>query len=167
MIGFILGTTIFWIYGLLVNSETFLMDHFRYHIVNRILHKNVLGYGGYPTVGDLWNNFLSKSFLIISIPLTLSFVFRKDYRGSPEQLLPIWFITGALTFSIVDWREITHLALIILPLIISVVIFISRQKWLIRFLLIGAVAFVVINNSLFLWKSLQDFSLITSKLGWN
>ncbi|OGQ77592.1 MAG: hypothetical protein A3F90_06435 [Deltaproteobacteria bacterium RIFCSPLOWO2_12_FULL_60_19] len=124
--GFALGAALFWVYGWSINPAQFLEDHFRTHLLDRIIHHNPLGYGGYPGVARLWIEFWQHTgYLLLPIgvlSLVLAVVSQRESNShsSPVAgLLAVYILIAAVVFSWVDWRMTKHLMLIALPLHIA------------------------------------------------
>ncbi|MBP2674264.1 MAG: hypothetical protein H6Q84_1104 [Deltaproteobacteria bacterium] len=127
--GFAAGTAVFWAYGLAINPEEFFRDHVHNHLVDRILHHNPLGYGGYPGLAGLWAEFwVHSGYLLLPLGIVslgaLCFGGRMmNIRGSGWRgtagLWCIWTLVIALVFSVVDWRQSKHLAPMAMPLMLA------------------------------------------------
>jgi hypothetical protein len=172
--GFFSGTLAFWAYGLLVNAGEFIRDHLRYHILDRITHAVDLGYYGYPSAGRLWLEFNYSTgfvFLLAAVPSALYLL--KDFRKKGS-LLPLWFLTGAVAFSLVDWRQTKHLMLVLLPLLLAAVAFAAgstRKEKPLRARLAGyaaaaALVFVFARNIWVLCRLSADFNFLKLTGGW-
>lgn len=153
--GFIAGIFLFLIYGIGIDAKTFYRDHIRYHLWDRIFHINSLGYGGYPSIAGLWKIFgyeLGYPFFPLAL-CALLFSFRRDREiDTRETILSFWFLTGAIAFSVVDWRDAAHLVFIIAPAIITACAFISRQKFDIKLWLVFFLCYALIRNIWFILK---------------
>lgn len=121
--GFLSGTGLFWLYGFSIDKNQFLSDHVFYHIINRALHINQLGYGGYPSLLLLWNQFVNTYgvyICIISLISLLLVILRKVKSANDASLMFIaWIICGIIVFSIVDWRQVRHL-LVVFPALMTI-----------------------------------------------
>jgi len=121
ILGFLTGLAIFWIYSLSIDVNAFMLDHVHYHTLNRIFHIDKLGYSEhYPNLLDYWGQFIANVgwpfFLLSLIPL----LYLAKKRDSNLNIFSFWFVTGAVVFSIVDWKETKHLILIVIPLVFGV-----------------------------------------------
>jgi len=165
VLGYLAGIALFWMYGLCVDSGTFLVDHFRHHLLDRVLHKNVLGYTGYYSVFGMWKNFLNWPFLLLCIMAIWQL--RKKIRCEAiAQILFLWALIGALAYSIVDWREMGHISLITLPLLITVFYALSDAGRRRSYIFAAFVSVIIIINLVFFYSATGDFTLILNKLGW-
>ena len=127
VLGFALGTLLYWIYGLSIDAGIFWQDHVRTHLIDRVLHENPLNYGGYPSPAGLWLEFCRHTgyFLlplgVLSIGM-LEWQRRKTPEGLPatvREILPVWICWMALlsiAFTLIDWRQTKHLCPLLLPL---------------------------------------------------
>jgi len=168
--GYISGTMLFWAYGFLVSPKAFFKDHITNHIAKRFsledvrfVHSKTIWY---PSIVELWkefNNHLGFPFLLVSIPLTIYTLRNIKDRKS---ILGVWFLTGAILFSITDWRQTKHLMLIILPLIISTLLFISRTKFWLKMIFLLIFTFLIYNNIEVIIKLSKDFTAISPTPIW-
>ena len=179
VIGFLAGTLLFWAYGLTLKPDVFIQEHFRYHLINRIAHRADLGYTGYPSPLKLWAGFFYYSpgqpiLLLAAIGLIY---FLKDLRKAErrESVLALWFLLGAVAFTIVDWRQTKHLMLLVPALMIG--LFSLAQRCQTRevtrrtadffsLLLYGLVGLSVLRNILIIARVWQDFSNAYPVGGW-
>jgi hypothetical protein len=136
ILGFGLGTAIFWAYGVWVSPSDFWMDHVRHHLVDRVLHRNVRGLdmSRYPGVAALWIEFLQHTGYLL-VPFggaALAFLCREKTRANDQPsekleagwrampgLWAIWAVGLAVAFSSIDWRQTKHLASLTLPLFLA------------------------------------------------
>jgi len=54
VVGFLLATAAFVAYGAAIDWPAFCADYLRHHLADRVIHRNPLGYQGYPGVAGLW-----------------------------------------------------------------------------------------------------------------
>lgn len=168
-IGFASGTILFWIYGMIIDAKTFFLDHIRYHLWDRIFHINSLGYGGYPSVVGLWKRFAYELGYPLFFMAIGSFLFLSQQTkeiDARETVLSFWFLIGAIIFSLVDWRDPAHLVFIIPALVLAPCIFISRQRFNIKFLFIFILLCAVFRNVWFILRISDNFKLIEPAAGW-
>jgi hypothetical protein len=125
VVGFAVGTVLFWVYGSLINPAVFWLDHVRTHLFDRMLHYNPLGYGGYPSVTGLWIEFSRHTgYLLLPLgllSLCLLLFSSKNSRSSKPfygmaGLWAVYFIINAIVFSWADWRMTKHL-MFLLPVL--------------------------------------------------
>lgn len=136
VVGFGLGTLMFWAYGLSISPRDFWMDHVRHHLVDRVLHNNARGLdmSEYPGVAAVWLEFLQHTAFVLvpfgTVALAWLSVSRPadDGRGITKApsgwqgtsgLWAIWALLIAAVFSLVDWRQTKHLAPLTLPLYLA------------------------------------------------
>lgn len=159
LLGFMAGTAAFWTYGLAVSPDVFWLEHVRYHLADRLLHYNPLGYGLYPTVPGLWLEFWQHTGYVL-LPLGIvSLVLlcwgrwpgRKGsneeaggWRGMPG-LWAVWMVLIAIAFSLVDWRQTKHLMPLMLPLHMAPIRWAASDRH--RCLIMG-----VVFAALFVWN---------------
>jgi hypothetical protein len=126
-VGFVVGTAIFWAYGLAISPADFIGDHLRHHIVDRIVHENALGYSGYATPAGMWLEFLAHTSWL-AVPLGLALLAwdvarrRLSLNAQVADQREVWLLFIALTavvFTLIDWRMTKHIVLILVPLTLA------------------------------------------------
>jgi hypothetical protein len=123
-VAFFAGWASYAVYGLIVAPKDFIGDHLIEHVLKRFRMNDVnlttVEHGGwvYPSILALWAEFCGHlNWLIAGVGvLALGRAFGR-VRG-PEGLFLIWFLIGAVGFSLIDWRMTKHLGKIIPPLIV-------------------------------------------------
>lgn len=151
--GFFLGILLYWIYGLSVATRVFFADHFLRHFVNRIFHIAQLGNGPYPGFFRYWQIFIANlSWPVFTLGL-ISLIIILGKKCRQLDIFSFWFFTGAIIFSIVDWKETKHLMLIVIPLVFGIAYFIqllSERKdntsKFIMFSILAVLGFIAIRN---------------------
>jgi hypothetical protein len=125
VVGFAAGTALFWIYGLSVSPASFWNDHLHHHLIDRVLHQhtwNVEELGAYPSVPALWWEFARDTGWLLLPLAAASFALLlrapAEWRGTTGFWLA-WTVVTACAFSIIDWRQTKHLAILVLPLYLA------------------------------------------------
>jgi hypothetical protein len=125
--GFAAGLAGFWAWGLSIAPSTFIRDHMRDHLVDRVIHANPLGYQGYPALLALWLELLEHTAWVL-LPVGLGMLVYDLWlqRGRAARTLEpsrgtwlLWIAVTAIAFTIVDWRMTKHLIPLLLPLLIA------------------------------------------------
>lgn len=168
--GVIVGTVLLGGYGFLIDSRTFIDDYLRTHIADRFrlddvrfTHSSSIWY---PSIIELWKEFsrhLGFPFLFVAVPLS---VYSLSRIKSNESFFGLWFMAGAVAFSMTDWRQTKHLMLIILPLIIFMILFISRSQQWVKIVFFIMLIFLVYNNIEIIISIANDFSTISPTPIW-
>ncbi|GAG26322.1 unnamed protein product, partial [marine sediment metagenome] len=131
-VGFAAGTALFWLWGLAIDPADFWQDHLRTHYLDRLLHHNPLGYGGYPSVAGLWIEFFKHTgYVLLPMGVAALVLLQKRYwdPSSPDEsrqtvgLWLVWTLLTAAAFSLVDWRQTKHL----MPLML--VFYLAPARW--------------------------------------
>lgn len=167
--GFVFGTLLFWIYGIIIDVKTFFLDHMRYHFWDRLFHINSLGYGGYPSIYGLWKRFayeLDYPLFFMAIGALLFLLWQTKKTDAREKVLFFWFLIGAIIFSLVDWRDTAHLVFIVPAMVMASCIFIARQKFKVKFLFISVLFYAIFRNICFILRIFHNFKLINPPAGW-
>lgn len=126
--GFLLGTALYWAFGLAIAPGAFLEDHVRSHLVDRVTHTNPLGYGGYATPLGVWMELVRHTGYLL-VPVALLLLARDLWRppGGPHpgrparELWLVWLAIGAVAFTVIDWRMTKHLMPLLIPLHLALV----------------------------------------------
>jgi hypothetical protein len=126
--GFAAGTFTWWTYAALVDARTFIDDHLRMHIAHRILLNDVRlavdprRYA--PSIPEVWLEFAAHTgYLLLPVGLlgfaVWMFHRRRDDGGA---VLLAWFLTGAVLYSLTDWRQTKHLMNQLAPLVAAALV---------------------------------------------
>jgi len=174
VVGFAAATAMFWAWGLAVDPVEFWQNHLRTHYLDRLLHRNPYGFGGYPDVLGLWREFWQHSgyvLLPMGVITLVALALQKNTRPEVDRELQqnddgtgfspwlwlVWTLLTAVVFSAVDWRQTKHLGPLFLPL------FVAPARWaaygtlrlaLMTVLLVGLVAW----NLHTLYRLAADFA---------
>jgi hypothetical protein len=133
VLGFLLGTALFWTYGLLISPHDFWMDHVRHHLADRVLNYNARGLdmSKYLGLGALWQEYWRHTSYLLLPGGVLALAVLCARPASDRQLdaaggwtgpAGLWLLLAialATAFSIIDWRQSKHLAPLVLPLILA------------------------------------------------
>ncbi len=181
VVGFALGTVAFWIYGLGISPGDFRDDYVRYHLVNRIIHHNPFGHGGYPSVAGLWLELWQHTGYVL-LPLGIVALAalcaisrveagpgRKDdltvgRHGVPD-LWAIWVVLTAVAFSLIDWRQTKHLMPLLLPSYLAPARWAATSRTV---LILVSVLFagLLVWNLVTLWLLAADFGGFSITPAW-
>ena len=136
-LGFVAGTALFWLWGLAVAPASFVFDHLRGHLLDRVLHHNPFGYEGYPTVMGLWREFNNHTGHVL-VPAALVFLGVDWWRARASRMVThvppwgvwvLWMIVTAVVFSVIDWRMTKHLVLLMVPLVLALAPLREAPRW--------------------------------------
>jgi hypothetical protein len=164
VVGFVLGTILFWVYGISVAPWDFYEDHVRYHLINRVAHVDDLGYQGYPSPFALWREFAEHTAYIL-VPVVLALVGADFFtrrrqssqgRASARGLWSLYIALTAGTFTIIDWRMTKHLMPILLPLHLLLTPERKAPTWRIA-VPVTALLLILSYNAWAIWGLAQDF----------
>jgi hypothetical protein len=170
-VGFALGTFLFWCWGFSVAPRSFVEDHFHNHLMDRVVHLNPLGYGGYPATGALWREFSAHTgYLLVPVSTLMLVVdlFRRR-RGTPyKPSTGVWLTYVALmsgAFTLIDWRMTKHLVPLMVPLCLGLMPDRGAPRWRLAVPLMAGLV-VAIVNVWFLAGLVQDFKAFTVTPAW-
>lgn len=164
-IGFALGSILFWIYGASIDFHAFVLSHVKVHLFDRLFHINSLFAEDYPSLLRLWYEF---KFEFLYFPITIfSMLFcLLKYAEKNVYMFSAWTFSGAVLFSIVDWKQTNHLTQIVMPLLICLMIYIEKQPMTYKRILKIIVGLFLIYS---FWKDMQllnNFSVYNPTSGW-
>jgi hypothetical protein len=120
--GFTGGTLLWWGYAWIVDSAVFISDHWRMHIAHRILLNDIrLAHDSEryaPSILELWTEFAAHTGYLF-LPVALAGIAWWLAARAPDdraRVLAAWFVTGAVLFTLTDWRQTKHLMNQLAPL---------------------------------------------------
>ena len=126
--GFTGGTALWWSYAALLDTPTFIQDHLRMHIAHRFLLNDIRLVGDpgryAPSIPAMWIEFAAHTgYLLVPVALVGFVVWawcgrRRDILA----VLLVWFLTGAVLYSLTDWRQTKHLMNQLAPLVTAAVL---------------------------------------------
>lgn len=117
-LGFLGGSALFWSWGLSVDAATFWVEHVRGHLVDRALHVNPLGYGGYPGPLELWSEFARHTGALL-LPFGAWALAQEARVAHEARRWALWALLTSAAFTLVDWRQTKHLTPLLLPLLLA------------------------------------------------
>lgn len=177
VIGFLAAAVAFWLFGLSVNPAAFWKDHVQTHLVDRLLHHNPLGYGGYPSVPGLWielwqhTGYLLLPMAVMALGLGCA---RRGNHARTQQspslqgsfrLWAIWTLITAVAFSVVDWRQTKHLMPLMLVFHLAPIRWASGDRR--RLALVAVVFLALLAWNLWTLRTLViDFEGFSVTPGW-
>lgn len=183
ILGFALGTLIFWLYGIAISPHDFWMDHVRHHLLDRAIRLNARGLdmSEYPGVAQLWTEFWHHTGYIL-LPLAaiaLGYMSLSKAQGSsadvnkPSQwgwqtTVGLWLILTILimfVFSWTDWRQTKHLAPLTLLWYLVIARFSGFGK-IARHVVIASMSGMLIWNTWMLARLAHDFNTMIKIPEW-
>lgn len=164
ILGFLLGTLLWWGYAISLSPSYFIEKHLHKHLLDRVLHLGIND-SSYHPLKELWISFFEQ-FNFAPLMMTAMVISIWKKIASREGILLFWFITGALAFSSVDYRQVQHLTLIIPPLIISSILFVSSQRRILRYFLVSLIILLALYNLQNIYKYSADFTSMKQPVGW-
>lgn len=164
-VGFAAGMILFWIYALIIDPNAFFLSHLRVHLFDRLLHINTMFAEDYPSLAQLWYqfNYEFPAFLLCIFGLLYSL---KQGVDRHVLLLGAWFATGALLFSLVDWKQTNHLTQLIIPLLGVLMMYIEKQPMTYKRVLKVLVGLCMLYGFWFNVQLLANFQFYRPISGW-
>jgi hypothetical protein len=150
ILGFGGGTLAWWAYGFWVSPKVFIQDHLRKHFAHRFLMNDVRFTADHvhryaPSIPELWREFLAHTGWVL-VPVAVAAAVFALTRGD---VLALWCLSGAVAFSLTDWRQTKHLMNGLAPMVVLAVAATWPWKGWKRFaaaLLVAACLFNVWND---------------------
>lgn len=122
--GFGAGTLVWWAYGFWVSPRVFIDDHLRKHLVHRFLLNDVRLVPDHvnhyaPSIPELWREFAAHTGWVL-VPLAIvAAAWALLHRSRPLlTTAALWFLGGAVAFSLTDWRQTKHLMNGLAPMVL-------------------------------------------------
>jgi hypothetical protein len=174
-IGILLGGAGFWAYGLLVAPGEFLADHLLEHGLRRLAGGEALtraGMPAYPSRAGLWLEFanhmgwawtaLAFASLVAGVERFVRGARREATAPGRGRVLAIgvlcaWVLTGAVVFTLTDWRQTKHLCLLVPALSVLLGSLFPLLGSRSRILLRVALLLSLVGNAVWIVKLAQDF----------
>jgi hypothetical protein len=164
VLGFVFGSAAYWIYGMAINFDAFWVEHVQTHLADRLVHRNPLGYQGYPSPLQLWNEFWRHTgYVLLPLGALTLITGAADLREKTRSSLSLWLTWSVLTaivFSMVDWRMTKHLMPLMLPLHLAPVEWATEHKR--RLYLVGIVLLGILA-----WNCVTVYSLVADFEGFH
>jgi len=172
IIGFLIGTIIFWLWGITLNREAFMNQHVREHLFGRVFYGLLDLFGSkraQVSICDLWMDFyggVGPLFPVLFIWVLFDFI-KNRFQGQKGKLfLLIQLIIGAISFSVVDNRQTKHLMLIMPAMVIFVMMFVAELKKPTKIIAYCLLLGTIIWNLKMIPGFLSNFSLFEPLNGW-
>jgi len=153
--GYGVGYAVFWLYGLGIDAQAFLTDHFYTHFLDRILHNDVLGRGEYPSVFTLWKMYVANvGPLLFGIGLfaIIRFFPFSTKNIEKKSVLSLWFLSGSLAFSVVDHLGTNNLGYSTAALIVLSVVLVSQLSGIMKKIVMCCLIVGILVNTYILFE---------------
>jgi hypothetical protein len=124
LVGGLAAVAAFAVYGLAVDAPAFLGDFLREHVLERLDARDVRFRSAagiwYPSIPELWKEFVAHYGFVFTALAVLAAA-RGLASRSPAVRAAAWSVVlGAVVFSVTDWRQTKHLALLAAPALVAV-----------------------------------------------
>lgn len=167
-LGAVLAAVAFVAYGLAVDPQSFLHDFLVEHVLRRLepdLRFAADAARWYPSIPGLWVEFARRygAAFLLWAGLAAGLGLRRPrpaVRAASASVL-----LGALAFSLTDWRQTKHLALLV-PLAIVAIAGSWPVRPLWRRVLLGLVVVLVLRNLWVAWPLLGSFESLRPSTSW-
>jgi hypothetical protein len=167
--GALIGAGAFLTYGLVVDAPTFLFDFVSEHVTRRLSGSDIRFAADaarfYPSIPELWTEYVGRyglAFVAWAV-LAVAVALRRPRPAARAAAAAV--LLGALVFSLVDWRQTRHLALLTAPAVIAIAGSWPRSPLWRRAALIAAAALVA-RNLWAAWPLLSSFESLRPRAGW-
>lgn len=167
--GALLGAAVFLSYGLVVDAPTFLFDFVSEHVVRRLSGSDIRFAADaarfYPSIPQLWAEYVGRHGFEFVAWACVAVAFSLRRARNPARAAAGAVLLGAIVFSVIDWRQTRHLALITCPAVVAIAGAWPRSVAWRRAALVAAVALVV-RNLWAAWPLLSSFESLRPRAGW-
>jgi hypothetical protein len=167
--GGLIGAALFLTYGLAVDAPTFLFDFVSEHVTRRLSGSDIRFAADaarfYPSIPELWAEYLSRYGLAFVAWALLAVAVALGRPRPAARAAAAAVLLGALVFSVVDWRQTRHLALLTTPAVVAIAGGWPRSALSRRVALIAAGA-LVLRNLWAAWPLLCSFESLRPRAGW-
>ena len=167
--GGLIGAAVFLTYGLVVDAPTFLFDFVSEHVTRRLSGSDIRFAADaarfYPSIPELWADYVSRHGLLFVAWAVLAVAVALRRPRAAARAAAAAVLLGALVFSLVDWRQTKHLALLTGPATIAIAGSWPRSPRWRRAALIAAAALVA-RNLWAAWPLLTTFESLRPRAGW-
>jgi len=169
LVGGLAGAAAFFAYGLAVDAPTFLFDFVREHVARRFLGADLRFAADasrfYPSIPQLWAEYVARYGVVFTAWAALATAFALRRRRPEARAAAASVLLGALVFSVVDWRQTRHLALLTAPAVVAVAgTWPVSARWRRAALLLAAA--LVLRNLWAAWPLLSAFESWRPRAGW-
>jgi len=163
------GAAAFLAYGLVVDAPVFLFDFVSEHVTRRLSGSDIRFAADaarfYPSIPELWAEYVGRYGLafVAWAAAAVGVALRRPRPSARAAAVAV--LLGALVFSLVDWRQTRHLALVTAPAVIAIAGSWPRTPGWRRAALIAAAALVA-RNLWAAWPLLSSFEALRPRAGW-
>lgn len=164
--GFAVGFALFAVYGLGLGQREFIADQLVVHIFQRLSLSNVNLIGVdegafvYPSILRLWAQFGQHTGWLIVVPAAFATVRAASAPRRATGLFVAWIAIGAVGFSLVDWRQTKHLALLLPALILLTGVWWASLRGRPRAIMTAVFSLALLWNLWRIGQLMADFSYL-------
>jgi hypothetical protein len=141
-------------WGLAVDAPTFLYDFVKEHVARRLSLQDVrLAHDAgvwYPSIPELWREFVAHYGPLFAALAAFAVLRGLRHEQGLARLASVAVLTGAVVFSLTDWRQTKHLSLIVAPALLAVAACEprgGRGRRLFHLLLIATIAWNLVTGA--------------------
>jgi hypothetical protein len=124
LVGALTAVVAFAAYGLAVDAPAFLGDFLREHVLARLdgsdLRFRPAAGIWYPSIPELWNEFVKHYGIAFTALAALAVAGGLTSRSAAVRAAAWSVALGAVVFSVTDWRQTKHLALLAAPALVTI-----------------------------------------------
>ena len=175
VLGVAAGTIAFWVYGFVVAPHDFVVDHVREHLFARVTgHAAAAGPAQlvYPSPAGLWTEF-AQHFgpwtVLAALALGVGLVRarrRTDVNEGANAVLVAWVVAVAIAFTLTDWRQTKHLALLVpaASMLIGIMLGAAKAPW--RWAIRAGLVYVLVWNVGWVVRIAKNFDAMSVSTLW-
>jgi hypothetical protein len=152
-----------------VDAPAFLFDFVSEHVTRRLSGSDIRLLADaarfYPSIPELWADYLGRYGLAFVAWTVVggAVAWRRSRPGARAAAAAV--LLGAIVFSLVDWRQTRHLALLTVPAVVAIAGSWPRSPLGRRLALLAAAALLA-RNLWAAWPLLSSFESLRPRAGW-
>lgn len=168
-LGAALGLGAFVVWGLAIDAPTFVYDFLKMHVFHRLALSDVrlIHEAGswYPSIPELWREFVRHYGLAFTCLAALASLRALRSDSAYVRVCGFAVVVGALVFSLTDWRQTKHLALLAAPALLAVAAACPAAPRA-RAVFLTVLVMLIANNLWTAWPLVSDFLALRPSTIW-
>jgi hypothetical protein len=164
-----LGLCAFALWGLAIDAPTFVYDFLKMHVLHRLALSDVrlIHDAGiwYPSIPELWREFFRHYGLAFTSVAAVASLRALRSDSAQARVSGVAVLLGALVFSLTDWRQTKHLALLVAPALLAVAAACPATPRA-RVAFLALLAALIANNLWTAWPLVSDFLALRPSTIW-
>ena len=168
-LGAALGLCAFVVWGLAIDAPTFIYDFVKTHVLRRLALSDIRlvhdAFIWYPSIPELWREFVRNYGLAFTAVAAVASLRALRSDSAQARVSGVSVLLGALVFSLTDWRQTKHLALLVAPALVAVAAACPATRRA-RAVFLTLLAMLIANNFWTAWPLVSDFLALRPSTIW-